>query len=201
MLCHKRGHHQREAPARQLEGSPHLLQPEKRPCSSEDPAQPKANKHINKKLHMHTYIFKEDSGILLLKKVTLHLVCSCGVLLSAPPPAPALAHTGPHWVISHLYSCLGKPCTSHIAFPVSSHPPKKISAITHPTLSLMRPAFNNCSVHRIQDFPFHFPGPPAISLRQTLSFLTPLFNSLHFSHTNTLWNFFIPKWHYLINQH
>ena len=36
---------------------------------------------------------------------------------------------------------------------------------------------------------------------ETDSFLTPLFSSLHFSHTNSLWNLLIPKWHYLVNQH
>ena len=41
VLCQERGCRQPDAPDWQLERSPRLLQLEKSPCSSEDPAQPK----------------------------------------------------------------------------------------------------------------------------------------------------------------
>lgn len=94
-----------------------------------------------------------------------------------------------HWHIQdldeYLSPALGKPFISHIDFSASSHP-KKILAMTQPSLSLMRPTFNNCSAHQIQELPFYFPGSPAISLRQTLSFLTPLFNLLYLSYKHPL---------------
>lgn len=94
-----------------------------------------------------------------------------------------------HWHIQdldeYLSPTLGEPFISHIDFSASSHP-KKILAMTQLSLSLMRATFNNCSAYQIQELPFYFPGPPAISLRQTLSFLTPLFNLLYSSSGTSL---------------
>lgn len=44
----------------------------------------------------------------------------------------------------------------------------------------MRLTFNNCSAHQVQWFPFHFLEPPAVGLREILSFLTHSFQSVLF---------------------
>lgn len=132
---------------------------------------------------MHTYIFKEDAGILLLKKVTLHLVCSCGVLLSAPPPAPALAHTGPHW--SNFSSVLLPGQALHFPYRLSRlQPPQKRYQHNTPHSLVNATSFQQLLCIGSKIFLFIFQD-----LQQSASdrlFSYSLFNSLHFSHTNTL---------------
>ena len=157
---------------------PPLAATREKPVQQRRPSTAKVNKHINKKLHIKNK--RRCRGFIKEKKKKDHFashVCSCHVLLFTSSPAPPLAHTGPHWVLFSSEFLPGQ--TLHFPYRLSCFQPplKKIPAITHPTLSLMWPTFNNCSVPRIQDFPCHFPGPPAISLRQTLFLL--LF-SVHF---------------------
>lgn len=65
---------------------------------------------------------------------------------------------------------------------------------------ILRPLLNDTSfyqlsVHQVQGLAFYFLAPPAIDLRQTRSFLTPLFNSCFLSHIPHHLELLIPKWH------